>query len=148
LAVALVCLTIWHVGISWSRAVAPQSSVLPTPLEALKGTVELAERGDLWKFTLASLFRVTWAFLAAVLLGVPLGLVMGWFSRAYQAFNPLIQVLRPISPIAWIPLSIVWFGITEAAPIFLIFLASIFPIVVSSTAAVQNIQTVYLRAAR
>src|SRR5262249_55827500 len=58
------------------------------------------------------------------------------------------QILRPISPIAWIPLAILWFGVTEWAPIFLIFLASVFPISVSATAAVQNIQQVYLRAAR
>src|SRR5262249_45610514 len=86
--------------------------------------------------------------LSAVLLGVPLGLLMGWFARGYQALNPLIQLLRPISPIAWIPMAIVWFGITESAPVFLIFYASLFPIVVSATAAVRNIQTVYVRAAQ
>ncbi len=148
LGVAAACLLFWHAGISWSRATAPGTSVLPTPLEALRGLIELAEKGYLLKFTVSSLFRVTWAFLAAVLVGVPLGLALGWFARAYQALNPLIQVLRPISPIAWIPVAIVWFGITETAPVFLIFLASIFPITVSATAAVQNIQTVYVRAAR
>ncbi len=73
---------------------------------------------------------------------------LGWFGRAYQAFNPMIQIFRPISPIAWIPVAILWFGITDLAPIFLIFLASVFPIVVSATAAVQNMQPVYLRAAQ
>jgi NitT/TauT family transport system permease protein len=96
----------------------------------------------------ASLFRVTWGFLLAVVVGVPIGLLLGWFRPAHQAFNPLIQVLRPISPIAWIPLAILWFGVSDAAPIFLIFLASVFPITVSATAAVQNMQPVYLRAAR
>ena len=69
---------------------------------------------------------------------MPFGLFLGWFRRAYQAFNPLIQVLRPISPIAWIPLAILWFGVSDAAPVFLIFLASVFPITVSATAAVQT----------
>ncbi|HEX8911316.1 MAG TPA: ABC transporter permease, partial [Humisphaera sp.] len=80
--------------------------------------------------------------------GVPFGLLLGWFRPAYQAFNPLIQVLRPISPIAWIPLAILWFGVSDAAPVFLIFLASVFPIAVTAMAAVQNIQPVYVRAAR
>src|SRR5205085_1708763 len=71
-----------------------------------------------------------------------------WFARLFDAFNPLIQILRPISPIAWIPLAILWFGVTDVAPVFLIFLASVFPIAVSATAAVRNIQPVYVRAAR
>ncbi len=59
----------------------------------------------------------------------------------------MIQILRPISPIAWISLAILWFGVSDAAPVFLIFLSSVFPITVSATAAVQNLQPVYLRAA-
>jgi NitT/TauT family transport system permease protein len=122
--------------------------ILPTPFEVFWGIVELVQKGVLFKYITASLFRVTWGFFLGVLIGVPLGLLLGWFERAYQAFNPLIQVLRPISPIAWIPLAILWFGITDAAPIFLIFLASVFPITVSACAAVRNMQEVYLRAAR
>jgi NitT/TauT family transport system permease protein len=65
-----------------------------------------------------------------------------------MAINPIIQILRPISPIAWIPVAILWFGTHDSAPVFLIFLASLFPIVVASTAAVRNMQLVYLRAAQ
>jgi NitT/TauT family transport system permease protein len=148
LGVTCACLAAWHAGIAYSRHVSPDTSVLPTPWEVVEGLVELAEKGLLVKYTVSSLFRVTWAYLLAVLIGVPLGLVMGWFARFYQALNPLVQVLRPISPIAWIPLAIMWFGITETAPVFLIFIASLFPITVTATAAVQNIQTVYLRAAQ
>jgi NitT/TauT family transport system permease protein len=148
LAVAGLCLLAWDLGIAYCRATAPDTSVLPTPWEVVLGLIELAQKGLLVKYTVSSLFRVTWAYLAAVAIGIPLGLMMGWFSRAYQALNMLIQVLRPISPIAWMPLSIMWFGVTESAPVFLIFLASLFPIAVSATAAVQNIQTVYVRAAQ
>lgn len=94
------------------------------------------------------MFRVVWSFLLAAAVGVPFGLFLGWSPWAAQAFNPIIQLLRPISPIAWIPLSILWFGLTETAPMFLIFLASVFPITVAAMAAVQNIQLNYLRAAR
>jgi len=141
--VIIVLLAAWHGAIRASG-----SDLLPTPWEVAKGIGELASKGLLLKYIVASLFRVTWGFLLAVLIGVPLGLLLGWFTLAYRALNPIIQIMRPISPIAWIPLAILWFGVTDAAPIFLIFLASVFPITVSSTAAVANIQPVYVRAAR
>ncbi len=124
------------------------NDLFPGPWEVARGIVELIRKGLLLKYIVASLFRVTWGFSLAILVGVPLGLFLGWFRPAYQAFNPLIQALRPISPIAWIPLAILWFGVSDAAPIFLIFLASVFPITVSATSAVQNVQPVYVRAAR
>jgi NitT/TauT family transport system permease protein len=124
------------------------SELFPTPLEVARGLVELAEKGLLFRYVVASLFRVTWGFGLAVLLGVPAGLLLGWFGRARAAFNPLIQAFRPISPIAWIPVAILWFGVSDAAPIFLIFLASVFPITVTTIAAVQGVQAVYLRAAK
>lgn len=138
-----VLLTAWHLAIRLTG-----NDLLPTPWQVVLGVVELAEKGLLLKYIVASLFRVTWGFTLAVLVGIPLGLFLGWFTWASRAFNPVIQILRPISPIAWIPLAILWFGITDAAPIFLIFLASVFPITVSSMAAVSNIQPVYVRAAR
>ncbi len=135
--------------LGWDSAVRVSASeVFPRPMQVLQGIGELIEKGLLLKYIVASLFRVTWGFGLAVLVGVPFGLFLGWFSRAYQAFNPMIQIFRPISPIAWIPVAILWFGITDIAPIFLIFLASVFPITVSSSAAVQNMQPVYLRAAQ
>jgi NitT/TauT family transport system permease protein len=133
----------------WDTAVRISASdVFPRPMDVVRGIGELVQKGLLLKYIVASLFRVTWGFGLAVLIGVPFGLFLGWFGRAYQAFNPMIQIFRPISPIAWIPVAILWFGITDIAPIFLIFLASVFPITVSASAAVQNMQPVYLRAAQ
>lgn len=143
LAVAVIFLTIWHATVRISG-----SDLFPTPLEVGKGLIELIEKGLLFKYAVASLFRVTWGFTLATLIGVPFGLLLGWYGRAFDAFNPMIQVFRPISPIAWIPVAILWFGVTDLAPVFLIFLASVFPITVSSIAAVQNMQPVYLRAAQ
>ncbi len=142
-AVAVVSLVAWDVAVRVAH-----NDLFPGPWQVALGIVELVSKGLLLKYIVASLFRVTWGFGLAVLVGVPFGLFLGWFRMAYQAFNPLIQVLRPISPIAWIPLAILWFGVSDAAPVFLIFLASVFPITVSATAAVQNLQPVYLRAAR
>lgn len=143
LATAAILITAWHLAV-----VASGSDLFPKPYEVVNGIFELAEHGLLVKYIAASLFRVTWGFGLAVLVGVPLGLLLGWFRFAFLAINPLIQVLRPISPIAWIPVAILWFGIEDESPIFLIFLASVFPITVSSMAAVQNMQQVYLRAAQ
>jgi len=143
LLVATVALLAWDVSVRLSG-----STLFPKPLGVLGGIVVLAQKGLLFKYIIASLFRVTIGFLSAVLVGVPAGLVLGWFPKLFYAFNPLIQVLRPISPIAWIPVAILWFGVDDRSPIFLIFLASVFPITVSAMAAVQNIQPVYIRAAR
>lgn len=142
LLVAAVFIGAWH----WV-VVLSGSTIFPKPLDVLAGMLELIRRGVLLKYVVASLFRVSAGFLLALCLGVPSGLLIGWFGRAFQAFNPAIQVLRPISPIAWIPVAILWFGVTDLAPIFLIFLASLFPIMTASIAAVQNIQPVYVRAA-
>ena len=141
--VALLFLTGWHLSVKFSG-----SDIFPTPWQVVLGIVELAQKGVLLKYIVASLFRVTWGFGLAILIGVPLGLLLGWFKPAASALNPMIQIFRPISPIAWIPVAILWFGVDDRAPIFLIFLASVFPITVSSMAAVQNMQPVYVRAAR
>lgn len=140
---AAVFLVIWHALVRLSG-----SDLFPTPVDVVKGIRELFDKGLLAKYIVASLFRVSWGFLLAVVVGVPLGLALGWFRPAFEALNPIIQILRPISPIAWIPVAILWFGIDDTAPVFLIFLASVFPITVSSMAAVQNMQLVYLRAAQ
>lgn len=124
------------------------STIFPRPGAVFTGMIELVRKGVLLKYVVASLFRVSAGFLMALIVGVPLGLLIGWFGRAFQAFNPLIQMLRPISPIAWIPVAILWFGVSDLAPIFLIFLASLFPIMTASIAAVQNIPLVHLRAAQ
>lgn len=143
LIVAALFLTAWDVAVRVSG-----SDIFPKPIDVLRGFIELIRQGLLIKYIVASLFRVTVGFTLAVLIGVPLGLLLGWFPRAFDAFNPMIQILRPISPIAWIPVAILWFGVDDRSPIFLIFLASVFPITVSAMAAVQNIQPVYIRAAR
>lgn len=143
LLVAALCLGVWHLAVIVSG-----TTIFPTPWQVALGVVELARKGLLVKYIVASLFRVTWGFSLAVLVGVPLGLALGWFEKAFVAINPIIQVLRPISPIAWIPVAILWFGTDDTAPVFLIFLASVFPITVAAAAAVKNLQLVHLRAAQ
>lgn len=136
-------LALWSVTVSWSA-----SELFPRPGQVIAALGELRHDGLLLKHVVASLFRVTWGFTLAVVVGVPFGLLVGWFRWAEQAFDPMIQGLRQISPIAWIPIAIMWFGLTDLGPIFLIFLASVFPITVATAAAVKGVQSVHLRAAQ
>lgn len=142
LAVIALVIAVW-----WWIVDHSESPIFPTPWQVVTGTLELAEDGTLWEHITASLYRVGVGFGCAMLIGIPLGLWMGWVAGAYRTFNPIFQMLRPISPIAWIPLAILWFGVGEASPIFLIFMASVFPLIVQTTAGVHTIDRRYLRAA-
>jgi len=135
------------VGAWWLIVAATRSVIFPTPWQVLAGTLELARSGVLWEHIGASLFRVGSGFLLAVAFAVPLGLWMGWVRGAFATLNPIFQMLRPISPIAWIPIAILWFGVGNASPIFLIFISSVFPMVVQTTSGVHTIERRYLRAA-
>lgn len=131
----------------WAAVVLTRSVVFPTPGQVVTGTMELIRDGTLFEHIGASLMRVGIGFGLAVLVAVPLGLWMGWVKGAHDTLNPLFQMLRPISPIAWIPIAILWFGVGDVSPIFLIFLASVFPMVVQTTVGVHTIEKRYLRAA-
>src|SRR5262245_56550769 len=94
------CLALFGVG--WQIAVRFQPApILPGPLAVGRGLGELVRHGLLLKYIVASLFRVTWGFLLAVVVSVPAGLALGWYRRAGLAVNPIVQILRPISPLAW-----------------------------------------------
>ena len=131
----------------WGAVIATRSMIFPTPWAVITGTFELLENGTLWRHIGASLLRVGLGFGLAVCVAVPLGLWMGWVAGAYRTLNPIFQILRPISPIAWIPIAILWFGVGDASPIYLIFISSVFPMVVQTTVGVHTIEKRYLRAA-
>lgn len=133
----------------WHAAVALTNSVLiPRPWQVVLGIAELAQKGLLFKYVVASLFRVTWGYLLAVTLAIPFGLFLGWYRRGEKALNPLLQIFRPISPLAWIPISILWFGVGDLAAVFLIFLASFLPLCVTAMQAAHHVDPVHLNAGR
>jgi len=143
IAPVLALLAIWHLAV-----VVSGSLIFSTPVQVAAGLIDLARQGLLLKHVVASLFRVTVGYLLAVALAVPIGMLMGWFASVHTFLNPLVQGMRPISPIAWIPLAILWFGVGDLSPIFLIFLSSFFPMVVGTAAGVMTIDAKYLRATR
>ena len=135
--------------ILWQIAVIRHSDqLLPGPLAVVKAIGELLWHGLLIKYVVASLFRVTWGFAVAALLAIPLGLMIGWYRRGEMACNPLVQIFRPISPLAWIPLAILWFGVGDLAAIFLIFVGCFFPLLLTAMSAVHNIPSVYINIGR
>jgi len=123
-------------------------SLFPHPLAVARGLGLELRSGRLVDDAIASLFRVSAGFLLAVALGVPLGLLLGHSTRARVAFLPLVNFFRSLSPLAWIPFAILWLGIGDPPAIFLIFMAAFFPVVLSTTAAVASIPSVYFRVAR
>ena len=136
-----VFLGLWHFSVIWSH-----TRVFPAPLDVAKGLRELARKGLLLSYVGDSLLRVGVGYSLAITLGIPTGLILGWYPSSATAVNPLIQIMRPISPLAWIPLAIVWFGIGNASAMFLIFLASFFPVVVATVNGVRNVPPMFRNA--
>lgn len=133
----------WQASVSVSPA-----TLVPTPWQSLLAIVELAQKGLLVRYIVASLFRVTWGYLAALVLAIPAGVLLGLWRRGEEALNPMLQLLRPISPLAWIPIAILWFGVGDVSAMFLIFLASVLPLTLTTVNAVHNIEAVHLAAGR
>ncbi|MDR1309122.1 MAG: ABC transporter permease [Deltaproteobacteria bacterium] len=123
--------------------------ILPPPEEIWVSALELLEGGyhnvPLWRHVLVSLARALAAFVLAVAAGLPLGLAMGLFPVLSSALEPFVQFLRPLPKIALIPLAILWLGIGEVSKIFLIFLSTLFTVVVGSAASVRGVDQSKIR---
>jgi NitT/TauT family transport system permease protein len=145
--VAPMLVIVLLIALWWFVVAHRQSAIFPTPWEVATGAWSLVQDGTLFEHIRASLMRVGIGFGLAFLVAIPLGLWMGWVSSAFYTLNPLFQMLRPISPIAWIPVAILWFGVGNLSPIFLIFISSVFPMIVQTTMGVRTIDRRYLRAA-
>ncbi|WP_137939234.1 ABC transporter permease [Chitinivorax sp. B] len=104
--------------------------------------------GELIHDAIGSLYRVLLGFAIGGGLALPLGLSMGASQRVYGLMNPLIQVLRPIPPIAYIPLSILWFGLGNPPAVFLIAIGAFFPVLMNTIAGVRHVDSIYIRAAK
>jgi ABC-type nitrate/sulfonate/bicarbonate transport system permease component len=149
LAALAVLVIVWQiVSAVWLPRIDPYMAVLmPPPTIVFRSAVELISSGDLTYHTLASLKREGIAFLFA-LAAVPIGLLMGWYQPIYAQLDPVIEVLRPIPPLAWIPLSILWFGIGDEQNEFIIFLGMFFPILINAVDGVRKVERNLVRAAR
>lgn len=160
--VPVLLLVLWQ-ALSSYGIVDPK--ILPSPLAVLVKWLEYlmpsepfdaAKSGYLaWLFSgeligdaTASLYRVGTGFIIGSVLALPFGLLMGANDAIYRLFNPLFQVLRPIPPIAFIPLSILWFGLGNPPAIFLIIIGAFFPVLMNTIAGVRQVDGIYIRAAQ
>ena len=150
LSTVVALLAIWYLATSVTGFINP--SRFPRPEEVLSAfnfiQSEGYGNGKLHQHVLHSLKLVAMGFSVAVAVGVPLGLLMGYSRRAEALINPTFLLLRPIPPLAWIPLAIVWLGLDDGSKILVIFVAAFVPSVINSYTGVRNIETPMMEAAR
>lgn len=141
----LCILIIWALLTTYTGII--PSYIIPSPSAVWTAFVNLLSNGLLISYTLTTLTRVFLGFIVAVLVAVPLGIFIGWSKKTRILTNFLIGVLRPIPPIAWIPFAILWFGVGLGSAIFIIFLGSVFPILINTADGVRRTDKVYLESA-
>lgn len=136
----------------WIFLSASPDSMIPTPGETLARFIEIMQE-PISKATLpihvwVSLKRVLIAFFFAIMLGVTLGVFLGWSKIFHAVVNPVFEILRPIPPIAWIPLIILWCGIGELPKILIVFIGSFVPIVLNTYSGIKEIDPLLVNAGR
>ena len=124
---------------------------IPSPWEVVLSiktltTIGLPQGYRLPTHILESLYRVFCGFSIAIVIAVPLGILMGWSKIARETLTPLVEIIRPIPPLAWIPIAIFWFGIGIKSAAFIIFLGSFFPILLSTVSGVLSVDTILIEA--
>lgn len=134
----------WAVVTRWVAYLLPAKSFAETGGSWLAWIIS----GELILDATGSMYRVVVGFVIGAGLALPLGLAMGASPRVYAWLNPLAQVLRPIPPIAYIPLAILWFGLGNPPAVFLISIGAFFPVLINTIAGVRHVDGIYLRAAR
>jgi ABC-type nitrate/sulfonate/bicarbonate transport system permease component len=145
---ALLVLAWQFASTVWLPSIDPHMAVLmPAPFLVATTAAGMIASGELFYHLMASLKREAAAFVMASS-AIPIGLAMGWWRTVYDQVNPIMEILRPIPPLACIPLSILWFGLGDEQNEFIIFLGMFFPILINTITAVKNIEPNFVRAAR
>ncbi len=121
---------------------------LPSFTDVLQAFFAVVASGSIFADAMVSFLHFGIGILAAVSIGIPTGILMGWFRNLSSAANPLIEILRPIPPLAWIPFAMSWFGLTHAAAGFVVFVGMIFPIIINTYTGFNNVPKVHVEAAK
>lgn len=140
-----VLLLVWEFGV---RAGWIDGAMAPAPSSILAALVDMSDAGLLWRDVWASVLRVTVGFSLAAAAAITLGLAFGVWTRAAAYVNPLIELIRPISVLAWIPLAILWFGLGDKSAWFIIFLGSFFPIFTNTYLGARSVAEIHVRVAQ
>ncbi|WP_079412016.1 ABC transporter permease [Paenibacillus ferrarius] len=141
----IMVLAIW-LAITWLKWL--PAALLPSPLEVADTAANMLRNGSLITHIQASLQRVLLGFLLAFILALPLGVALGTWEFLRNALNPLIELIRPIPPIAMIPLAILWFGIGEMSKIFIIVYGAFFPLLLNIIGGVSQTEALHIKAAQ
>jgi len=142
---AIAVIGVWWMVVLIAK---PHMSLLPSPLATAQTFIALLATGELERHAAYSVCRVLAAWSLAALVAVPLGFAMGRWQRLERVLDPVVELFRPISPLAWIPLAILWFGIDEGGKVFIIFIGTFFPILLNTIAGAKNIDPVLVHAGR
>lgn len=140
-----ILLIIWQLIFTFGNY---SEALFPSPKGVLKGFMELVSDGVLFEDIRDSMIRFAIGYSLSVILGITLGLILGWFTNIWGFINPIVQLLRPISPMAWLPFIVLWFGIGDLPAIAIIFIAAFFPILLSTVSAVGSVDQTYLKVAK
>jgi len=124
-----------------------EEALLPKPLTVLKALQDLLMDGTLAVHLQASLFRFFTGYFLAAVPAIILGVILGRMEKLWLVFDPVVQLLRPISPVAWSPFIVLWFGIGDVPAIAIIFIAAFFPILLSTVNGIRNVDNHYLQIA-
>jgi NitT/TauT family transport system permease protein len=119
---------------------------VPDPIMAAKAAIPLITDLRFYKGAANSFYQVIVGFLVACAIGIPLGLIMGWRRTLYDVFGPIVEILRPVPPVAWIPLAIIIFIKLEFSTPFIVFIGAFFPVVINSWLGAQSIDLSLYRA--
>lgn len=123
-------------------------ALLPSPLDVCRALEVMIVSGELWRDVRASALRFAAGYVLAGLTGTLLGLFFGWFRTAWDVVNPLAQLARPVSPLAWMPFIVLWLGIGDIPAVAVIFIAAFFPVLLTTIKAVREVPPLYINVAR
>ena len=123
-------------------------ALFPSPKMAFDALLEMLDNGRLFENIKTSMYRFAVGYSSSVIIAVLLGLILGRIPKVFQYVNPALQLLRPISPTAWMPFIVLLFGIGDVPAIVIIFIAAFFPVLLSTVSAVGNIDPVYLKVSK
>lgn len=142
--VLVIALVAWQVAVLYSG----QRTLYPYPSGVAEAAARTLHDGSLVSATSGSLFRVLLGFVIGGALGIPLGVLMGFVRPLNRALAPIVDSLRSIAPIAWIPMALLWLGIRGNAAVFIVTYAAFFPFVVNAAQGARLIDRSLVNAAR
>lgn len=141
----LAILVAWEVGV---RTAAIDGNLFPPPSKIFQALVDLAKLGLLWKDIAASLWRVVIGFLIATGCAIALATLLARWAALARYVMPIVEIVRPISVIAWIPIAILWFGLGDKPAWFIIFLGSFFPVFTNTYLGIRSVEPIHVHAAQ